>query len=1016
MNDIEEIKNYLKNIKGKSTITVAFYISRTGMTFHVLEWMNKLCKLFIEKNFCVIFIADINILTEKIEFGEKVFYLTDRDLLNIDFIDYIITLDFEHKSFNKKAFVISFPHASIINYSNTIYESINQMLLYDAVVIPFPNKFNKKNVNTYWKECIPYNLMRREKFYFIELFYPKKFFLAQEIKRDVKLDAIIYAPRPLCFSSDIAIQKRIENEENLLKSLLNNFPEYYIIYRPYNTDIKENIYIKTTKNLSKFKNFYTSISENYEELFSRALTLVTDTSSIANTFSESTYRKVIYFRPWEGNTQSTESSIILNTINDLLSYVESLKKELNTVFEKNKNDNIYEGIYSLNNFVSSLYSLKYNKLNFENWHLIDRSQNNKNLKDFYIKNALTIENKAIKIFYIISVIKIFPEDRILYYILMYLYISYKDFSSRETILILMRIYEILPLEFYKKNISTKDIKTHILNYIDVSKNSNIYILLKKLFEEPIDEKTTFKYRITNTNIEDIHNISNDNLLNFRFNELRFFLRMKDNNLAYLSFKKFCDIDNYDEDFSLSVINLAINNNLFNEEIINTKLFINSSYIKKFFLSNYFKYIQKKDKAIEYAKKCIIEKERDLNAFINLIKIYKYFNELQEVQNILNDVFIKFKNNQNMYIEISNIYNQLKQLPKAEKILLEGLQYFSFSENIIISLCEFYSSTNRYKKLDELLSKYSDKFNECGWFYHYSAIAKSIELDHSKAIFLFKKSIYYNKFNIKFKKVFAFYLFKNKFFEELKKQLENFSLAGIQDDWIYLLYSKIYDQEILYDLSLYYIYKALEINTSQQNIAYFTALMLKRNYNSNSIKISSCNLRTAVSDYLKELKISTVDINEYLIFTQENFNEIYDYILMMNNIYDFHIKKNIKLPLSQFYLSGKIFGKNQFIKFNSDDENTILYGPYIDLPTGSYLITMDYSFVVFDICKDKEVKSFLDITNNNKLCLFLDTFSPGINISKKISISSQIPIKRIEIRSHILDKCVFHLDSISISAC
>ena len=223
--------------------------------------------------------------------AETVFKVDPDELVRLDFISVFFVSDLnEHLDFPAHSRVVSFPHslglfteasppqAYIWNGRNTLWA--------DCAVMPQRQIFNHSAEDSapYFTGLFPASMFRRpaKNFSLIPGGYLKFDGLIRYFKTiQCTPNAIVYAPTATYTHHG----RLLVDGEHIITSLLNIFPEYKIILRPYPREFDKAEIRCLAERFMDYENFHLDTDPFYKETYARAAVLLTDYSNTSHTFA-----------------------------------------------------------------------------------------------------------------------------------------------------------------------------------------------------------------------------------------------------------------------------------------------------------------------------------------------------------------------------------------------------------------------------------------------------------------------------------------------------------------------------------------------------------------------------------------------------------------------------------------------------------------------------------------------------------------------------------------------------------
>lgn len=301
--DLVDLNSVLNKISPE-TFVVGLYINlRQG---YQDDWMSELALSLNNKGF-----YPIGILTPDSVNGQR--------LKNVKHLA-VVPYEAIHDLKRINVFIISdadwatqFPQTSkVLGCAHALWNkeensSFDDTVFYEAVLDGwlFPNVISnghRKSVSAALNGLIDNRFTPRKGryYYVIPMGYPPMALCWKQMQKiNCQPDAIVYAPIRTGAGSSTITKDRIKKEGlKVINFLLENFPDYNVIFRPYYDDMKEPAVKEIVDVFKNHPKFSCDLLAEKAGSFARAAVLITDQSTIAPFFAFLTKRPAIYFKPW----------------------------------------------------------------------------------------------------------------------------------------------------------------------------------------------------------------------------------------------------------------------------------------------------------------------------------------------------------------------------------------------------------------------------------------------------------------------------------------------------------------------------------------------------------------------------------------------------------------------------------------------------------------------------------------------------------------------------------------------
>lgn len=220
--------------------------------------------------------------------GDKYFFIKEGQvqfLLNVHiFMSCYISDKFTNQS--KRIYIDHNIYCAQLTSLNKQKKLCERLSTYDIVFSP------SQNVITLYKEM--FSKYKNIKIpVFKEIGYPRFDFLNTKLRRDTKniKDSIIISPTNYYAFPDLTL---ISNLKELIEELLSK-TNYKVIFRPHPSNRRDSQTLKIVDYFRSSNKFQYDISEDYSDVFSRSMFLITDLSDMAYMFAFLTLRPVIFY-------------------------------------------------------------------------------------------------------------------------------------------------------------------------------------------------------------------------------------------------------------------------------------------------------------------------------------------------------------------------------------------------------------------------------------------------------------------------------------------------------------------------------------------------------------------------------------------------------------------------------------------------------------------------------------------------------------------------------------------------
>jgi len=316
----------------------------------------------------------------------NIFYVTREEIKYLTSINCFVVTDLEfHTKYPETSKVLAIVHASDYNHNCASFlHSASTVGAFDALCVGFPFFRYKDEIKKLWDNFPPSFKHQRSPsdFYLIGCGYPKLNLMRHKIlnkQKELKIldtnytKALCYAPVDLNWAHHIGGNRVERYASRIIRTLINNFPEHKIIFRPAPINFNEKL-VSLIENCFQNNNFVVDRNTSYIDTFAQSDIVITDFSHIASTFSTLTGRHAIYFRPWENFNISYAP--LQYTVSSFKNLVEVIKNILKDKHKFNFNEFAeYKGYLpfdnAIENFINILFALLEEKP-MSGWLAIER--------------------------------------------------------------------------------------------------------------------------------------------------------------------------------------------------------------------------------------------------------------------------------------------------------------------------------------------------------------------------------------------------------------------------------------------------------------------------------------------------------------------------------------------------------------------------------------------------------------------------------------------------------------------
>lgn len=173
----------------------------------------------------------------------------------------------------------------------------------DGYLNPFALSQKTRNLTqSLWQQLVNRKFSQRkaQNFYIIPAGYPRMAALSELLARSgAKHDSIIYAPAQIHLSPTLGGNRVEVYGTALIQRLLEEFPDFNIIFRPFQQDLNALTIKKLCQTFADEPRFIFDGNPGRESSFARGVAIITDLSHVGASFAFTTLRPAFYYKPWE---------------------------------------------------------------------------------------------------------------------------------------------------------------------------------------------------------------------------------------------------------------------------------------------------------------------------------------------------------------------------------------------------------------------------------------------------------------------------------------------------------------------------------------------------------------------------------------------------------------------------------------------------------------------------------------------------------------------------------------------
>lgn len=295
----ERINAVLKKAKSENKRTVAFW--STAPRLSPWEWIASFARSLGESAHYLIFLSTYPI-DEYCQLDIPHFIIAAEHLDQLECLDCIVAAtDGDEGNFPENCRVLAVAHTFLYNNSSVFLHAVYHQTKFDGYLVNCRLGNSAQQIKALWTGLLPRRMFRRkgDRFDILACGYLRSAALQEDMRKlRVQRDAICYAPMARDLAREHGGDRIGLYAKKILRTLLTNFPDYQIIFRPapyaeVDEDIRE-----LSRSFSSFPHFHVDTSLERLNTFARSAVLVSDVSHVLFSFAFTTLRPAISFRPW----------------------------------------------------------------------------------------------------------------------------------------------------------------------------------------------------------------------------------------------------------------------------------------------------------------------------------------------------------------------------------------------------------------------------------------------------------------------------------------------------------------------------------------------------------------------------------------------------------------------------------------------------------------------------------------------------------------------------------------------
>lgn len=299
---IDELNSHLASSRDGMR-NIAFFISSTDLSQD--EWLDPLAKSLRQADYNTIaLIAPDAIGRCKLINAEYLAFIDPAQLRFLTEIDVFVICDYDETyAFPAASKVLGCCHGFIVKREGAKGMLARHAHYCDGYLLSCPiSAKSRESVLKLWQPLLNRRLSQRpgKDFYLIPCGYPRMAALGEKLAESgLKPDSIVYAPIDSEYMPEIGGARIDIYGPELVRALLDNFPEYKIIFRPYPVNLGNAAIKRLCEAFSGEQRFILDDNRDGKVLpFGRGAALITDFSHAGDSFAFTTLRPAFYYQPW----------------------------------------------------------------------------------------------------------------------------------------------------------------------------------------------------------------------------------------------------------------------------------------------------------------------------------------------------------------------------------------------------------------------------------------------------------------------------------------------------------------------------------------------------------------------------------------------------------------------------------------------------------------------------------------------------------------------------------------------
>lgn len=300
--NVGQLQEWLSQVPA-SRLVVAIYVRIFATSQD--QWLNALAGRLKRRGFLTVGIVDPT-ACQHVDLSEAdvTAIVPAKDIATLGRINVFVISDHDGGvKYPDTAKVLACCHAFTAYSGNDCLSKLEMPVYVDGWLSSFPfSDGTRQKTADLWTGFHRPDLCRRksEKFYLIPSGYPRMGLLTEKLTQtQVKPDSIVYAPVGISSYPDRGDERIKEHGAKIIQTVLDNFPDKNLIFRPYRNDLENETVKKICSLFATEKRFILDANNDKVFSFSHGEVLITDYSHISISFAFCTLRPSVLFRPWD---------------------------------------------------------------------------------------------------------------------------------------------------------------------------------------------------------------------------------------------------------------------------------------------------------------------------------------------------------------------------------------------------------------------------------------------------------------------------------------------------------------------------------------------------------------------------------------------------------------------------------------------------------------------------------------------------------------------------------------------